>query len=128
MTSALVKRLDRLHREEVGAARADADDENALHFAVAVASREPAARQRAPADDHAGYGDDQSGDGKQPYEDVAGRLIAQQDRQIVVVQEIEQPAIGAGAAVAQPGNLARCRVDEQGFFVRVRSNALGREP
>jgi hypothetical protein len=62
------------------------------------------------------------------YEDVAGRLIAQQDRQIVVVQEIEQPAIGAGATVAQPGNFARCRVDEQGFFVRVRSNALGREP
>jgi hypothetical protein len=36
------------------------------------------------------------------YEDVAGRLIAQQDRQIVVVQEIEQPAIGAGATVISP--------------------------
>src|SRR5688572_30493679 len=80
---------------------------------VAWCSWKPAACERAPADDNAGYGDDQSGDGKQPDEDVAGWLIAQQNRQIVVVQEVEQPAVGARASVAEARDVARRRIYEQ---------------
>src|SRR5262245_42419102 len=67
--------------------------------------------QMAPADNDAAHRDDRAEDRQQPHYNVPSRAVHQQQLKIETVQRVEQPAIGAPAAVHAADDIAGDRAD-----------------